>query len=287
MTVPIKRPMMCATLRDPDQLLYPYLATPKLDGIRCVKVLGSALTRSFKLIQNRYIREAIERHLPDGADGEIIIPGATYNETQSAVMRRDGSHPDFQFVAFDMVTDPDTPYVERVTQLPTADFVRQLLPQQVNSADELRGYLDQQLAMGYEGLIARSPHSPYKFGRSTNTEAYMFKWKPYLDSEAVVLEIHEKETNLNPIVVDAFGYAKRPGSSDNKVPVGTMGSFTVRDVKTGVTFNVGSGFDDKERQHIWDNQQLYIGRTLTYTYQGEGVKTRPRFPRFKHWRIEE
>jgi DNA ligase-1 len=279
--------MMCATLKDPDQLQYPYLATPKLDGIRCVKVLGRALTRSFKLIQNDYIRETIEAALPDGVDGEIVIPGASYNDVQSAVMRRDGAPHQFQFVAFDMMTDPFVPYSLRVKDLPSGDFVRKLLPTLVESADELRKYIDLQLSLGYEGAVVRSPMSPYKFGRSTNTEAYMFKWKPYRDAEATVLEIHEKETNLNPQVPDAFGYAKRPGGQQGKAPVGTMGSLTVRDTVTGVEFNVGSGFDDAERKRVWDNQQATLGRVLTYTYQGEGVKTKPRFPRFKHWRAEE
>jgi hypothetical protein len=74
----------------PHLLPFPVLATPKLDGIRCLKLGGKALTRSFKPISNRFVREWIEANLPDGVDGELMLRDGTFSETTSAIGRRDG-----------------------------------------------------------------------------------------------------------------------------------------------------------------------------------------------------
>ena len=42
----IKKPMLAGKCDCPEALSFPVLATPKLDGIRCLKIAGQALTRS-------------------------------------------------------------------------------------------------------------------------------------------------------------------------------------------------------------------------------------------------
>ena len=42
----IKKPMLAGKCDCPEALRFPVLATPKLDGIRCLKIAGQALTRS-------------------------------------------------------------------------------------------------------------------------------------------------------------------------------------------------------------------------------------------------
>ncbi|MCX6877329.1 MAG: hypothetical protein NTW21_26500 [Verrucomicrobia bacterium] len=96
----ISKPMLASKCERPDLLPFPVLATPKLDGIRYLKLGGKALTRSFKPISNRFAREWIEANLPDGLDGELMLRGGTFNETTSAIGARDGQ-PDFVFHVFD------------------------------------------------------------------------------------------------------------------------------------------------------------------------------------------
>ena len=60
MNHPITKPMLAGKCEQPESLNFPLLATPKLDGIRCLKINGRALTRSFKPVSNRFIREWIE-----------------------------------------------------------------------------------------------------------------------------------------------------------------------------------------------------------------------------------
>ena len=95
----ITKPMLAGTIEDIYKLDYPVICTPKLDGIRCLKIGGRAVSRTFKSIQNNYIRTILEKLLPDGMDGEIIS-GKNFQETTSAVMREEGE-PEFVFWAFD------------------------------------------------------------------------------------------------------------------------------------------------------------------------------------------
>jgi DNA ligase-1 len=83
MQEPITRPMLSAKFDNFEQekhnLKFPLLATPKLDGIRCVKVYGKALSRTFKPIPNKYVREKIEAEIPDNTDMELV--SGSFNST--------------------------------------------------------------------------------------------------------------------------------------------------------------------------------------------------------------
>src|SRR5574343_1681886 len=98
----IKRPMLAETVDSIEILKYPVLVSPKIDGIRCIKVDGKALTRKFKPIPNHYIRNWIESNVPDGIDGEIIVNNCNFNEIQSQVMSEDGEA-DFKYLIFDYI----------------------------------------------------------------------------------------------------------------------------------------------------------------------------------------
>ena len=101
----IKKPMLAATLKEVNQLDYDkgYMATQKLDGIRALMIDGKLVSRTFKPIRNNHIREILEAILPDGADGEIVCPGA-FQATSSGVMRAEGE-PEFTYYMFDYVKD--------------------------------------------------------------------------------------------------------------------------------------------------------------------------------------
>jgi DNA ligase-1 len=190
----ITNPMLATKCDCPRQLKFPVLATPKLDGIRCLKLGGKALTRSFKPISNRFAREWIEANLPDGLDGELMLRGGTFNETTSAIGARDGL-PDFVFHVFDYVTDSiATPYRERMkalAALPESERVVKVLPVEIRNAVELAAYEEECVAAGYEGVMVRTPNSPYKCGRSTEREGWLLKIKRFEDDEAVVLASYE------------------------------------------------------------------------------------------------
>ena len=282
----ITRPMLAGKCEVPELLRFPVLASPKIDGIRCLKVGGRALTRSFKPIPNRFVREWIEANLPDGVDGELMLRGGTFSETTSAIGRESGE-PDFVFHVFDFVSAGcDVPYERRMRELvalPDHEQVQKVLPVDISNVAALTAFENHCLAQGYEGIMVRTPGSPYKCGRSTAGEGWLLKIKRFEDSEAVVLGCVEGMSNLNPAEKDAFGRTKRSGRKENNIRRGTLGAFLVRDITTGVEFRL-SGFDTITASTIWARQASVIGRVVKFRHQPSGAKDAPRFPKFLGFR---
>lgn len=96
----IKKPLLAGKF-DPEHPNYPYIATPKIDGIRFIMVNGVALSRSFKPIRNNHVQSLLQKHLPDGIDGELTS-GNNFQDSTSAIMRIDGE-PEFKVWIFDYV----------------------------------------------------------------------------------------------------------------------------------------------------------------------------------------
>lgn len=276
----IQKPMLAVDAGDISTLQYPLYATPKLDGIRCLKVNGEIVSRNFKPIPNNYIRNTLRAILPEGADGEICLYGTMlFCEVTSSVMRETGE-PAFVYYMFDLYSNKG--YLDRIDDMCNADIdekcVYRLVPEVIENETELLEYEEQQLAKGFEGIMVRTANSPYKFGRSTRKEGYLLKIKRFTDSEAVIIGFVERMHNGNEATKDAFGRTERSSHKANMVPMGTLGALMVRDVKSGVEFEVGTGFDDAQRKDIWDNRDTWMGKIIKYKSQKSGEKDRPRFP---------
>ena len=285
----ITKPMLAGKCEQPEALRFPVLATPKLDGIRCLKIEGRALTRSYKPISNRFAREWIEANLPDGVDGELMLRGGTFNATTSAIGRESGE-PDFVFHVFDYVSDGiDVPYacrMQELARLPQWDHVEKVLPVEIADAAQLAAYEEECLAAGYEGVMVRDPAGPYKCGRSTEREGWLLKIKRFEDAEAVVLEPYEGMTNQNEAERDAFGRTKRSMAQAGMVGRGELGGFIVRTLDTGVEFRLGynhvlGGID---RVSLWIKRESLIGKFVKFKHQPSGAKDAPRFPKFVGFR---
>jgi len=291
----ITKPMLAGKCTDINALRYPVLCTPKLDGIRCMKVGGKALSRKFLPIPNPHIRETIEAHFPDGVDGELIIPGVSFSETSGAVMRHTGT-PAFRFFVFDYVktgTSLTMSYAGRMELLKDLELdkvgeytIERVLPVRINNVAEMEAYEQKCIDEGFEGAMVRDPAGPYKLGRSSEKEGYLLKVKRFEDSEAVVLDLVEKMRNDNEATRDNVGHTKRSTSAEGMTPMNTLGALLVRDVKTGVEFSIGSGLDDATRAKVWAAKKKYIGKLVTYKHQPSGAKEKgaPRFPVFKAFR---
>jgi DNA ligase-1 len=284
------KPMLACEFKK-EKAIYPYLATPKIDGIRCLIRDGQAVSRSLKPIRNSYISKCLSS-LPDGLDGELTS-GDTFQTSTSSIMSADGN-PNFIYWVFDYVDDPAVPYKDRVNKLIKysestilPSFVRILTPMLVLSESDLENYMTLAVEQGHEGVILRSLESPYKFGRSTNKENYLLKVKTFCDSEAVVTGFQEKLSNNNPQEVNALGYSERSSHKENLVQTGTLGALLVKDKVSGVTFKIGTGFNDELRQQIWNNQSQYMNTLVKYKYMPHGEKDKPRHPTFLGFRDQD
>ncbi len=292
----ITKPMLAGTLKDIADVRYPVLVTPKLDGIRCLKIDGKAVSRNFKQIPNKFVREWIEKNLPDGVDGELIVPGGTFQETTSAVMRESGE-PNVVYHIFDyVVTDISKCYVDRMTDLSrmtngaqVAELgrnVQAIIPIEVNSEKALLEYEKICLRNGYEGVMLRSSESPYKCGRSTVKERYLLKLKRFSDAEATIIGFEERMHNANEAKKDKFGRTERSTHKANMVPMGVLGAFRVKSDKFKNEFSIGTGMNDAQRDEFWKKREQLRGKLLKFKFQPIGVKDVPRFPVFLGLRHE-
>jgi DNA ligase-1 len=68
--------------------------------------------------------------------------------------------------------------------------------------------------------------------------------------------------------------------------MGTLGALKVRDVTTGIEFNIGTGYTAAQRAELW---AMWLAGTLAgkiakYKHFEVGVKEAPRFPVFLGFR---
>lgn len=283
--------MLAAKADSLEDIRYPCIVTPKLDGVRCLVVQGEARSRAFKPIPNRHVSRKIAG-MPEGLDGELMTMG-DFNDAQSAFMSEAGE-PNFTYCLFDWYR-PNMDYWDRLAELDALapslpSFCMVLQRQLVNNITELSELEGKYVKAGYEGIVARCPRSPYKFGRSTLKQHWMVKYKRKDNEEAVIVGFEEQYQNLNPQVPNNFGRMKRPGGAGGLggyAPKGTLGAFIVRDLKTNVQFRIGTGegLTETLRQKIWNERDSYLGLIISYTCQGS--KEKPRFPIFRGFRHED
>lgn len=275
-----------------EEIKYPVLCTPKLDGVRALVVDGKLVSRNFKPIRNIYTRTFVEQQCPNGFDGELIVDNGSFQATTSGVMSEDGQ-PNFVYNVFDYVKkDLNEPYEARMRNLKMhvtsigSGMIKAILPVVINNEEEFLAYEKKCLDEGYEGVMIRSAQGPYKLGRSTVREGFLLKFKRFADAEAIVIGFEEKLHNSNEATKDAFGHTTRSGHQANLIPMNTLGSLVVKGtgkVFKDIEFNI-PGFNDLQRKEIWNNRKKYLGQLVKYKYQPTGVLDKPRFPIFLGWR---
>jgi DNA ligase-1 len=290
------KPLLAASVEDIEQLRFPLLASPKLDGVRCIGARGEAISRNMKPIPNKHVQDVFKtlaQHHP--FDGELVVGSPKdplcFQNTQSGVMRAEG-RPDFKFWIFDIVSgEPFYMRLERVRKyikglgMPAGIF-QYVAHKEVRTAEQLLNYEATMLLQGFEGIMLRDAKGDYKYGRSTLNEHILLKLKRFADAEAVVVGYEELMVNRNPQTRDELGRSKRSSHKANKLPAGILGALLVKDVETEIVFQIGSGFTETQRHKLWQERDSLSGRVLTYKYQPTGVKKKPRFPVFKGWRSD-
>jgi DNA ligase 1 len=282
---------MLAVDADIEKLKFPLLASAKLDGVRAVVHNNMVYSRSNKPIPNRFVQEQF--NMLDAVDGELIVGHANsstvYRDTVSHVMSHDKTGYDLTFHVFDHIRFPEKRYTDRHNLL-HFDGIRHanvIVHEQrtIMNPIALLAFEEEMLDAGYEGLILRDPHAPYKHGRSTVKEGYLLKMKRFVDSEAVVIGFEERMHNGNEATTNELGRTKRSSHAAGKTGRGDLGALVVR--FGDIEFNIGTGFDDVERRAIWDDRDNYLGRLAKFKYFPVGVKEAPRHPVFLGWRDKE
>lgn len=302
------KPMLAADCKgDVSLLRFPLLASPKLDGVRCIILNGVALSRSLKPIPNASVQEWAKANgtALEAVDGELIVGSPTQQpgdsetvmaRTMSGVMRASGE-PDFTFHMFDGVPFGRSAIFEHrykaLTEVhaPRTQLVVHAL---ILCPTQLDGYEASMLAAGYEGIMTRQPGGLYKQGRSTMKEQGLVKVKRFATYEAEVIGQQEMMHNENEATLDALGHTERGTSAAGLRPAGTLGALVCRR-PDGIEFNIGTGFTAAQRADLWraavgtdaPGTPPLVGRTVTYRCFDYGSKDAPRFPVFVSFRSKE
>lgn len=282
---------LLACKADLTKLTFPLVASPKLDGIRCLVKDGVLVSRTLKPIRNKYCQELF-KGLPDGLDGELIVGDPTaegvFQKSTSGVMSIEGE-PDVTYHVFDVWNQGDADYPARNKLLFGKNGNTRLCVVEgvwIDRLEQVNSYYEYCLEQGYEGIMLRDPTQPYKFGRSTLKSQHLLKHKPFEDSEFKVVGLTEKMHNANEATTNALGATERSSASDGLVGTDTLGAL-VCEMEDGTRFNVGTGFTDAQRKEIWMNPLQYVGKWVKVQHQEIGAKDLPRFPSFQGWRDKE
>lgn len=281
------KPLLAATLADLSTAVLPVLASPKLDGIRCLILNGQAVSRTLKPIPNDHVREALAG-LPE-LDGELIVGSPTapdcFSRTSSAVMSKAGL-PDFTFHVFDRHDMPGDGFSKRLASIAGFQHPRVHVVNHawIGSETALVDYEASAVLQGYEGIMVRSPFGPYKFGRSTLLEGTLLKVKRFADTEATVIGCEELMHNENDAGTDALGHTERSSAKAGLRPGGTLGALVCRAAEWSNDFRIGAGFTAAQRAEIWEMRHRMAGRLVRFKHQPHGAKDAPRLPIFQGFR---
>jgi DNA ligase-1 len=284
------KPMLAADCKgDLSKVKFPLVASPKIDGIRCVIRGGKALTRSLKPVPNKHIRSLLENQLLEGLDGELVNARDPMNfqATTSVVMSHEGE-PAFIFYVFDHTTHTSVPFNARLynarvnvheAQDAELHFVCNVPHVAINSDEELLAYETECLADGYEGVMLRDPEGLYKRGRSTLKEGGLVKLKRFTDDEAFIVGFEERMHNTNEATTNELGRTKRSSAVAGKVGRGDLGAFLCK-TKSGVEFSCGSGLTDAQRAAFWGKRDTLLGQRVKFKHLEHGAVDAPRHPVF-------
>lgn len=286
-------PVDLATLR------YPVWVSGKLDGIRAVVIDGVLMSRNLKPIRNRHVQTLFGKPEYNGFDGELILGDplakGCFQQTQSAVGSFDGE-PSIKFHVFDYIGEnyAYARYRDRYHRMNNvlqsiADWDKNFVPvcsDVVQDQETLEWVEQSYVEDGWEGVMLRDPDGYYKMGRSTTKEGILLKMKRFADGEAEILEVIQARTNQNEITQNELGENTRSSHKANVFLKEEVGGFRVRDLVSGVDFQVGSGLTAEQRQTWWCEhiRPTLLGKIVKYKSQLVGVKDKPRFPVFLGFR---
>lgn len=283
----IFKPLL-ATDADLTKLVFPLLASAKLDGIRAIVRNGVVYSRSNKPIPNAGV-QAKFKHL-EHFDGELICGDPTsktcYRDTVSIVMSDNKPADRIGYFVFDHIQYLAAPYKERWEILSfEAQNKAVIVHDQVvcKHLADVMSYEEECLELGYEGLILRSTNGIYKQGRSTVNEGTLLKLKRFVDAEATVIGFEERCHNTNVATTNELGRTARSSHKSGKVGRGDLGALLLRSPE-GVEFSCGTGFTDEERSTLWAIKDSLLGRIAKYKHFPIGAKDLPRHPVFLGWR---
>jgi len=290
---------------DIKELTYPMLASFKLDGIRCIIKDGEMFSRSLKSIPNVKLHEKFRRlkeftrtepRLKPLLDGELLARSITFNELSGTVRALDREVPeDMYFYLFDSVINDkyDTKFLERTKQFTRLksmypDLIKIVEQKLVHTAEEAEAYFQEALLFGCDGLILHSLDGKYKCGRGTINEGIIYKMKPYLTFDAQIIDVIQS-TKVNPNAekkINELGRSVTSKKKEDRILINRACDFVV--MHEGKSeLKVSIAMTNEEKEFVWNNREVFIGRYIEYKGLMVGAKDLPRHPVYLRMRDDK
>jgi len=248
------------------KIVFPCLAQPKLDGVRCEYIVDSQysqrfLSRKGKMFALPHMESALSPLDMQGwvLDGELYVHGMGF-QTITSIVRKE-IHPrksELEYHVYDCYNHnhPDATFKERTKILSnllagcTHPIV--IVPTfEIKNASEVTIYLTKYEKLGYEGIMLRNKHSLYENDKRSYD---LQKVKSFKDAEFKI--VGGKECVGRDVGSVCFNCVTEDGKPFDCRPEGTLA----------------------ERKEYWENLDKYVGQYLTVKYfdlTDDGI---PRFP---------
>lgn len=243
-----------AKLFDYSQNIDNWLMSEKLDGIRAFWDGKELKTRQGKKI---YAPSWFTQNFPPfELDGELWSKRMDFENIQSIALSQKKSD-EWKNLSYNIF---EAPYakgdfiirLKKVQQwfLEHPNHYVKIIPQKLcKNVQELEEFLNEIIANQGEGVMLKNPNTLYKEGLSNS----LLKVKKFYDTEGIVIgHNYRHNKQLKSLVIKQ---------------------------SNGITFNLGNGFSQEQRQN-----PPKIGSVITFKYYGLTKNNKPKFASFLHER---
>lgn len=264
-----------------DNICYPKIIQPKIDGFRAVFIPGKGfIGRNGKSIRNINLKTHFSAAYLQNAyvfDGELYCHGIGFNNVASILNSDSKPIPtDLKFYVFDGMTvdkwnkrKNNDKYGDRLTifhkldrAAPLKNFIILGSDSAANKQEVMNKY-SLYVKGGYEGIMLKDPNGIYTWSRVSLKSEILLKLKPSFTTDCKTIGFIEGEGKytglLGKIIVDFRG------------------------TKVGI----GSGFSDKDREEIWKNQKKYLNMYAEISGMEVTKDASIRHPVWKRWREDK
>lgn len=166
-----KQICMLAHPYDLKRVIFPAYIQPKLDGIRAIFLYKEKrfISQNNKPLVLPFNLNYSVRNAPFDLDGELVIPGKSFNEV-SGIIRHQDMVPDKDFVNFNIydIIVNNMIFSDRKKLMQEFCSYKHIVSTQIiNSELDIQRNHQNNLDEGYPGSIIRN-NTPYEFKRSFN-----------------------------------------------------------------------------------------------------------------------